>query len=241
MLFWDNFSALFDQKLDYIPLTFMLGFFVTIIVGRWKEYFNNIGWVDNTALVISTYLRGNDEKSRMMRRNVLRYMVLTQVRRRLPTLDTVVAAGFMTEAERDKYTIYLNKLTEINCTPHFLPIQWCYTILFEARTSGKLSCDLMLNEIVKVGLTIVDECYGELPLQQKDSFWGAEAIEPLYSAESAVKSVNPQIGSAANYEVEQDEVLMMPHIAGEDFDNLSFDDPEARSIAHYSSTKVTDT
>ncbi|KAL6739797.1 hypothetical protein Aduo_013208 [Ancylostoma duodenale] len=345
--FWDNFSALFDQKLDYIPLTFMLGFFVTIIVGRWKEYFNNIGWVDNTALVISTYLRGNDEKSRMMRRNVLRYMVLTQVlifrdismqvRRRLPTLDTVVAAGFMTEAERDKYTIYLNKLTEINCTPHFLPIQWCYTILFEARTSGKLSCDLMLNEIVKhigefrrglaqlanfdwvpiplvypqvvflavrsyfflcliarqsvlidgeppkeenmfypmvpfamtalqyifyvgwmkvaeslmnplgeddddfecnylidrnlrVGLTIVDECYGELPLQQKDSFWGAEAIEPLYSAESAVKSVNPQIGSAANYEVEQDEVLMMPHIAGEDFDNLSFDDPEARLL-----------
>ncbi|VDK55254.1 unnamed protein product [Cylicostephanus goldi] len=111
----------------------MLGFFVTIIVGRWNEYFNNVGWVDNTALVMSTYLRGNDEKSRMMRRNVIRYMVLTQVRelslvtrepllqgpskisreigrrlilqvlifrdvsmqvrRRLPTLDTVVAAG----------------------------------------------------------------------------------------------------------------------------------------------------
>ncbi|ETN85376.1 hypothetical protein NECAME_16787 [Necator americanus] len=76
--FWDNLSALFDQKLDYIPLTFMLGFFVTIIVSRWNEYFNNIGWVDNTALVMSTYLRGNDEKSRMMRRNVIRYMVLTQ-------------------------------------------------------------------------------------------------------------------------------------------------------------------
>ncbi|RCN53381.1 bestrophin-1 domain protein [Ancylostoma caninum] len=325
----------------------MLGFFVTIIVGRWNQYFNNIGWVDNAALVIATYLRGNDEKSRMMRRNVLRYMVLTQVlilrdismqvRVRLPSLDTIVAAGFMTEAERDKYNIYFNKLREINCTPHFLPIQWCYTILFEARASGKLSCDLMLNEIVKhigdfrrglaqlanfdwvpiplvypqvvflavrsyfflcliarqsvlihgeppkdenmlfpmvpfvmtamqyiflvgwmkvaeslmnplgeddddfecnylidrnlrVGLTIVDECYGELPLQQKDSFWGAEAIEPLYSAESAVKAVNPQIGSAANYEVEQDEVLMMPHIAGEDYDNLSFDDPEARLL-----------
>ncbi|EYC18537.1 hypothetical protein Y032_0027g1574 [Ancylostoma ceylanicum] len=345
--FWDNFSALFDQKLDYIPLTFMLGFFVTIIVGRWKEYFNNIGWVDNTALVISTYLRGNDEKSRMMRRNVVRYMVLTQVlifrdismqvRRRLPTLDTIVAAGFMTEAERDKYSVYNNKLKEIKCNPHFLPIQWCYAILFEARTSGKLSCDLMLNEIVKhigefrrglaqlanfdwvpiplvypqvvflavrsyfflcliarqsvlidgeppkdenmlypmvpfamtalqyifyvgwmkvaeslmnplgeddddfecnylidrnlrVGLTIVDDCYGDLPLQQKDNFWGADAIEPLYSAESAVKAVYPQIGSAANYEVEQDEVLMMPHIAGEDLDDLSFDDPEARLL-----------
>ncbi|VDM78252.1 unnamed protein product [Strongylus vulgaris] len=72
-----------------------------------------------------------------------------QVRRRLPTLDTVVAAGFMTEAERDKYTEYSNKLKEIRCTPHFLPIHWCYTLLFEARTAGKLSCDLMLNEIVK--------------------------------------------------------------------------------------------
>ncbi|EPB77087.1 Bestrophin [Ancylostoma ceylanicum] len=299
-----------------------------------------------------------------MRRNVVRYMVLTQVlifrdismqvRRRLPTLDTIVAAGFMTEAERDKYSVYNNKLKEIKCNPHFLPIQWCYAILFEARTSGKLSCDLMLNEIVKVcphqcslsemsnhpsnikhigefrrglaqlanfdwvpiplvypqvsnllnlytchagvgqtlpvpaeipnswvvflavrsyfflcliarqsvlidgeppkdenmlypmvpfamtalqyifyvgwmkvaeslmnplgeddddfecnylidrnlrvGLTIVDDCYGDLPLQQKDNFWGADAIEPLYSAESAVKAVYPQIGSAANYE-----------------------------------------
>ncbi|KAK6749574.1 hypothetical protein RB195_001907 [Necator americanus] len=345
--FWDNLSALFDQKLDYIPLTFMLGFFVTIIVSRWNEYFNNIGWVDNTALVMSTYLRGNDEKSRMMRRNVIRYMVLTQVlifrdismqvRRRLPTLDTVVAAGFMTEAERDKYAVYNNKFKEIRCTPHFLPVHWSYTILFEARTSGKLSCDLMLNEIIKhigdfrrglaqlanfdwvpiplvypqvvflavrayfflcliarqsvlidgeppkdanplyplvpfamtalqfvfyvgwmkvaeslmnplgeddddfecnylidrnlrVGLTIVDDCYGDLPQQQKDGFWGAEAIEPLYSADSAVKPVNPQIGSAAHYELEQDEVVMMPHIAGDDLDDLSIDDAEARLL-----------
>ncbi|VDL63686.1 unnamed protein product [Nippostrongylus brasiliensis] len=77
--FWDDFSALFDQKLDYIPLTFMLGFFVTIIVGRWKEIFNNIGWIDSTALLTATYLRGNDEKSRLTRRNIIRYMVLAQV------------------------------------------------------------------------------------------------------------------------------------------------------------------
>ena len=36
-------TALVDEKLDYIPLTFMLGFFVTIVVGRWGEIFNNIG------------------------------------------------------------------------------------------------------------------------------------------------------------------------------------------------------
>ncbi|VDM60941.1 unnamed protein product [Angiostrongylus costaricensis] len=310
---WDNFSALFDQKLDYIPLTFMLGFFVTIIVGRWNDIFNNMGWVDSTALLTATYLRGNDEKSRMTRRNVIRYMVLTQVlifrdismqvRRRFPTLETVVAAGFMTEAERDKY-LALN----IKYTKFFLPIQWCYTLLYEARVAGKLSCDLMLNEIIKnvsdfrrslaqlcnfdwvpiplvypqvvflavrsyfflcliarqsdnnpvgvdflllflayplvplimtslqfifyvgwmkvaeslmnplgeddddfecnflidrnlsIGLSIVDECYGDLPLQQKDIYWSAGIIEPLYAADVAMKPINPQIGSASRYE-----------------------------------------
>ncbi|KHJ92682.1 bestrophin-1 domain protein [Oesophagostomum dentatum] len=251
--------------------------------------------------------------------------------------DSFWGVGFMTEPERDKYSEYNNKLKEIRCTPHFLPIQWCYTLLFEARTAGKLSCDLMLNEIVKhigdfrrglaqlanfdwvpiplvypqvvflavrsyfflcliarqsvlidgeppqdasplyplvpfsmtalqfvfyvgwmkvaeslmnplgeddddfecnylidrnlrVGLTIVDDCYGDLPLQQKDSFWGVDTIEPLYSADSAVKPVNPQVGSAAHYELEQDEVVMMPHIAGEDFDDVSLDDAEARLL-----------
>ncbi|PIO73448.1 hypothetical protein TELCIR_04576, partial [Teladorsagia circumcincta] len=44
--FWDEISALFDQTLDYIPLTFMLGFFVTIIVGRWNQIFSNMGWIE---------------------------------------------------------------------------------------------------------------------------------------------------------------------------------------------------
>ncbi|CAJ0931320.1 unnamed protein product, partial [Mesorhabditis belari] len=153
-MIWDNFAALFDMKLDYIPLTFMLGFFVTIIVGRWNEIFNNIGWIDNAALVMSTYLRGSDQPSRMLRRNVVKYMVLTQVlvfrdismqvRKRFPTLETVVAAGLMTEAEKQKYD-------EVNFryNKHFMPIQWAYAILFEARQGGKLSADIMLNEIIK--------------------------------------------------------------------------------------------
>lgn len=340
--FWDEFSALFDQKLDYIPLTFMLGFFVTIIVGRWNEIFNNIGWIDNSALLTATYLRGNDEKSRMIRRNIIRYMVLAQVltfrdvsmqvRRRFPTLDTVVAGGFMTEAERDKYLSYNLKYTRL-----FLPIQWCYTLIYEARVAGKLSADIMMNEMIKnvsdfrrglaqlcnfdwvpiplvypqvvflavrsyfflcliarqsvlidgeppkdsnpmfpliplimtglqfvfyvgwmkvaeslmnplgeddddfecnflvdrnlsVGLSIVDECYSDLPVQQKDVFWSTDVIEPLYSADSAVKPMNPQVGSAAQYEPREDEVIMMPHVGNEDMDDISIDDPEARLL-----------
>ncbi|EGT40021.1 hypothetical protein CAEBREN_32081 [Caenorhabditis brenneri] len=183
-VFWDNFAALFDQKLDYIPLTFMLGFFVTIIVGRWNDIFLNIGWVDNTALLIATYIRGSDEKSRILRRTALRYMVLTQViifrdismrvRKRFPTLETVVAADFL----------YLK-----------LPL-------------------------FQTGLAIVDECYNDSPPLQKDVFWSAETVEPLYSADTANIHMNPQIGSAAAYETRENEIIMRPHVdTNDDFED----------------------
>lgn len=35
-----------DKKLNYIPLTFMLGFFVTVIVDRWRQIFQNMGWIE---------------------------------------------------------------------------------------------------------------------------------------------------------------------------------------------------
>lgn len=51
----------------------------------------------------------------------------------------------MTEAERDKYLSYNLKYTRL-----FLPIQWCYTLIYEARVAGKLSADIMMNEMIKV-------------------------------------------------------------------------------------------
>lgn len=57
----------------------------------------------SVALLVATYIRGTDERTRNMRRNIVRYCVLSQVlvfrdismkvRKRFPTLDTVIAAG----------------------------------------------------------------------------------------------------------------------------------------------------
>ncbi|CAI5449276.1 unnamed protein product [Caenorhabditis angaria] len=151
---WDNFAALFDQTMEFIPLTFMLGFFVTIIVRRWNDIFANLGWVDNTALTVANYIRGTDERTRMIRRNVIRYMVLTQVlvfrdislqvRRRFPTLESIVAAGFMLEHEKEAFYNVPLKYSK-----YFLPIQWSSGLLFEARSEGKIAADLLMNEIGK--------------------------------------------------------------------------------------------
>uniref|UniRef100_A0A1I7XGQ1 Bestrophin homolog n=1 Tax=Heterorhabditis bacteriophora TaxID=37862 RepID=A0A1I7XGQ1_HETBA len=41
-----------DRELDYIPLTFLLGFFVTIIIDRWRQIFNNMGWIEKSVMTL---------------------------------------------------------------------------------------------------------------------------------------------------------------------------------------------
>ena len=39
-----------DSGLKQIPLMFMLGFFVSTIIGRWSKLFDNIGWIEKYVL-----------------------------------------------------------------------------------------------------------------------------------------------------------------------------------------------
>lgn len=57
--------------------------------------------------MVSAYVKGTDEKTRMMRRNIVRYCVLSQalvfrdislrVRKRFPTIDSLISAGIPAE------------------------------------------------------------------------------------------------------------------------------------------------
>ena len=57
----------------------------------------------SVAVNVATLIRGTDEHTRILRRTLIRYMVLTQtlvlrdislqVRKRFPTLETLIAAG----------------------------------------------------------------------------------------------------------------------------------------------------
>uniref|UniRef100_A0A1I7WMH4 Bestrophin homolog n=1 Tax=Heterorhabditis bacteriophora TaxID=37862 RepID=A0A1I7WMH4_HETBA len=99
---FENFAHFCDKRMGYIPMNFMLGFFVTVVVNRWVTQFSNLGMIDNIALFTSTYVKGNDERGRNLRRNIVRYCCLSQclvfrdihlgVRKRFPTLETLVAA-----------------------------------------------------------------------------------------------------------------------------------------------------
>jgi len=41
------------EKLIFLyfqPITFMLGFYVSAVFGRWSEIFMNLGWIDSLAI-----------------------------------------------------------------------------------------------------------------------------------------------------------------------------------------------
>jgi predicted membrane chloride channel (bestrophin family) len=88
---FEKVSGFFYTYSDYIPLTFLLGFYVSAVFNRWSKFLDNIGWIDSPALSIATYVRGTDEVAKRIRRNLIRYLVLAQalVFRDISRLDII--------------------------------------------------------------------------------------------------------------------------------------------------------
>ena len=55
-----KYISLFNEWTNEIPLTFLLGFYVAMIVRRWWEQCNLISWPDSFLLDVSAYIRGKD-------------------------------------------------------------------------------------------------------------------------------------------------------------------------------------
>ncbi|CAD5221045.1 unnamed protein product [Bursaphelenchus okinawaensis] len=145
----------FDHDLSkYLPLSFLLGFFVSQVVGRWNHITEGIGWIDNSAINFANFIHGKDEDTRLQRRSLVRYMVLNQalvlrdismqVRKRFPTLESLIAAGLLTTAEKEE----LENEEDIY-TRYWIPLHWCYCILQKARNEKKIESDHLLVFIVE--------------------------------------------------------------------------------------------
>ncbi|VDO18581.1 unnamed protein product [Heligmosomoides polygyrus] len=123
-----------NGKLSYIPLTFMLAFFVNAIADRWRQMFSNMGWIENVALSLVSVLKSTTdrEEATLMRRSIIRYMILSQilvyrdismrVRRRFPNYGAIVTAG--------KNQIHWSLIIGIR---YWVPVNWALTILARAR------------------------------------------------------------------------------------------------------------
>ncbi|VDK21569.1 unnamed protein product [Anisakis simplex] len=199
--------------MEYIPINFMLGFFVTSVLNRWINFFNNIGYIDklviravsfpfqlhpysfvgafhnamislknnlclaanealrkwirtvsSIGLMVAAYVRGTDEKTRMQRRNIVRYCVLSQalvfrdismrVRKRFPTVDALVAAGFMMEHEKELFD-----QIQYRYAKYWMPFQWALALCQEARTQQKIASDIILQKVGEVRIFCDHEAF----------------------------------------------------------------------------------
>uniref|UniRef100_A0A8R1DSW9 Bestrophin homolog n=2 Tax=Caenorhabditis japonica TaxID=281687 RepID=A0A8R1DSW9_CAEJA len=100
------------------------------------------------------YLKGNDERGRLLRRSIVRFCVMSQtmvfrdihigVRKRFPTLETMVAAGVMTGADLKKF----NEV-ESRYAKYWLGFNWSFNLLNEARREGRIESAYTQNAIAE--------------------------------------------------------------------------------------------
>ncbi|MGH0151106.1 UNVERIFIED_CONTAM: hypothetical protein FKN15_057870 [Acipenser sinensis] len=153
--YFEKASLYCDKYAEQIPVTFVLGFYVTLVVNRWWNQFVNLPWPDRLMFLVSGSVQGRDEHGRLLRRTLMRYVNLTSllifrsvstaVCKRFPTMDHVVEAGFMTSEER--------KIFENLKSPHlkyWIPVVWFVTLVNKARKEGRIQDSVDLQTIMIV-------------------------------------------------------------------------------------------
>lgn len=71
---FESVVAYCNEYSDLIPLSFILGFYVSIVMTRWWNQYTAIPWPDSIAVFVSATIHGNDERGRLMRRTIVRYV-----------------------------------------------------------------------------------------------------------------------------------------------------------------------
>ncbi|XP_014735173.1 PREDICTED: bestrophin-3 isoform X3 [Sturnus vulgaris] len=163
--FFEKLSIYCDRYAEQIPVTFVLGFYVTLVVNRWWNQFVNLPWPDRLMLLISSCVQGRDEYGRLLRRTLMRYVNLTSllifrsvstaVYKRFPTMDHVVGAGFMTKYER--------KLFDDLKSPHlkyWVPFVWFGNLASKARKEGRIRDSVDLQTLMNVAEQLINP-FGE--------------------------------------------------------------------------------
>ncbi|XP_076847090.1 bestrophin-4 isoform X1 [Brachyhypopomus gauderio] len=144
-----------DQYAQLIPVSFVLGFYVTLVVSRWWGQFESVPWPDRLAALVGGHVRGVDEGGRLMRRSLVRYANLsgilmyrsisTAVYKRFPSMQHLVQAGLMSAEE-------LSQLEDLP-SPHnkfWVPCMWFVSLALRARTEGRINNDVVLSAILNV-------------------------------------------------------------------------------------------
>ncbi|XP_010732952.2 bestrophin-2 [Larimichthys crocea] len=154
--YFEKLAIYCNHYASLIPMSFVLGFYVTLVVNRWWSQYTSIPLPDRLMCILSGGLQGSDERGRLLRRTMMRYASLsallilrsvsTAVFKRFPTMDHVVEAGFMSREERKKFEGLHSPYNK-----YWIPCVWFTNLAAVARCEGRIKDDhtlkLLLEEL----------------------------------------------------------------------------------------------
>ncbi|XP_052046240.1 bestrophin-1 [Apodemus sylvaticus] len=162
-LLFEKLALYCDSYIQLIPISFVLGFYVTLVVSRWWNQYENLPWPDRLMIQVSSFVEGKDEHGRLLRRTLIRYAILgqvlilrsisTSVYKRFPSLHHLVVAGFMTPGEHKQ----LQKLG----LPHntfWVPWVWFANLSMKAYLGGRIRDTVLLQSLMNEVCTLRTQC-----------------------------------------------------------------------------------
>ncbi|XP_074028348.1 bestrophin family protein [Leptinotarsa decemlineata] len=145
----------FGQQSETIPMSFVLGFYVSLVVSRWWDQYKLLPWPDTLALFLNAGIPGANERHRLMRRNIVRYAVLAyvitlqrvslRVKKRFPTWQHVVDSGLMLESERKIFEL-MDQRTPMS--KYWMPLVWATNIINRARKESIITSDHIVQTLL---------------------------------------------------------------------------------------------
>ncbi|KAK8401169.1 hypothetical protein O3P69_002733 [Scylla paramamosain] len=153
-----------DYFRNLIPISFVLGFYVSVVVQRWWEQYLSIPWPDSLALLCTAYIGGRGERERSIRATVLRYVNLCcaltfstispRVGRKFPSYKELMEAGYLTPREMK---VLENQRGRSSAALTTLPMMWACKVVEGARTCGYVRDDHGLRLLVAELMALRDK------------------------------------------------------------------------------------
>ncbi|XP_045122829.1 bestrophin-2-like isoform X2 [Portunus trituberculatus] len=153
-----------DYFRNLIPISFVLGFYVSVVVQRWWEQYLSIPWPDSLALLCTAYIGGRGERERSIRTTVLRYVNLCcaltfstispRVGKKFPSYKELMEAGYLTPREMK---VLENQRGRSSAALNTLPMMWACKVVEGARSCGYVRDDHGLRLLVAELMALRDK------------------------------------------------------------------------------------
>ncbi|KAM6111687.1 bestrophin-2a-like [Phoenicopterus ruber ruber] len=143
-----------DKSANLIPVSFVLGFYVALVLERWWGQFRSVPAPDGLMVAVAGNVHGADARGRILRRTLMRYgslaallvlrAVSTAVYKRFPTTDHLVEAGFLTREERRRLEGLRSPYNKF-----WVPCAWFGALAGQARQEGRVRDDCALKLLME--------------------------------------------------------------------------------------------